>query len=102
MTSTVKRLQQARALIADPEHWTRFEFARDANGTAVTSSDPRAVCWCARGAVSVVGGGVAELDALTLAADVRFGTVITQVNDYRDHDDVLRMFDTAIEKASER
>lgn len=35
--------------------WTQFDFAHDAVGRAVDYTSSDAVCWCARGAIGVIG-----------------------------------------------
>ena len=53
MTATVQKqvLINARALIADPAHWTRSVLACTAAGNAVAWHDPSAAKWCAIGAI---------------------------------------------------
>ena len=53
MTTTVQKqvLINARALIADPTHWTRSTIARTANGRKVEWHDQAATKWCAMGAM---------------------------------------------------
>ncbi len=36
--------------LKDPGAWTKFTYARDADGNEVLSQDPRAECWCLAGA----------------------------------------------------
>lgn len=52
--STLAVLEVARNLIADPEHWARDSYALDAAGEPVSPWDPRAMAWCAHGAVMKV------------------------------------------------
>jgi hypothetical protein len=53
MTTAVQKqvLINARALIADPAHWTRGTIARTANGRKVEWHDQSATKWCAMGAM---------------------------------------------------
>ena len=53
MITTVQKqvLINARALIADPAHWTRGTIARTANGRKVEWHDQSATKWCAMGAM---------------------------------------------------
>jgi len=44
-------LRAARAVIADPAHWTQGVLARDAAGLKCQPNDPAAVCWCSVGAL---------------------------------------------------
>jgi hypothetical protein len=39
-------LVAARALIADPAHWTQGSYARDAAGHRVGENSAEATCWC--------------------------------------------------------
>jgi hypothetical protein len=53
MTTTVQKqvLINARALIADPAHWTRGALARSADDNYVDWYDRSATKWCAQGAI---------------------------------------------------
>jgi hypothetical protein len=45
-------LIQAKALIADPEHWTQGVYARvSKDGEGVSSNIPEATCFCSLGAL---------------------------------------------------
>lgn len=48
-------LAKAADLIEPEGRWTQSAAARDSQGTWVTSRDPRAVCWCAIGALNRAG-----------------------------------------------
>jgi hypothetical protein len=98
-------LIKARALIADPAHWTTGDFARRAlSGYSVDIHSPSAKCFCALGALARVrgpnNGGIFEGPAypnLSAAARQLFNRSIPYVNDHLGHDAVLKMFDKAIE-----
>jgi hypothetical protein len=89
-------LRAARKRIEDPAHWTKGTFARDSDGFAVKVESPRAVCFCAIGAVyAAFGKGdiVGARDYLDGAAGMR---VVVDINDHGTHADVLALFDRAI------
>lgn len=44
-------LTKARALIANPAHWTEGALARKSDGTEIGWHDPEACCFCGEGAV---------------------------------------------------
>lgn len=91
-----RQLVAARALIAEPNRWTRFKYAKRADGKEVQPGDPRAVCWCSMGALYSVHTSheVTELARNTLRAAV--GRGVASFNDSSVHADVLKMFDDAI------
>lgn len=96
-------LRAARARIADPKNWTQGALARDSNGREAPEASEKAVCWCARGAYyaedfSSFYGGEEMLD---LAAMELFDSYVENVNDYRQHSDVLALYDRAIELAEQ-
>jgi len=121
---TVLLLQQARALIAEPEHWTQNTIARDKDGYPLPANHSRAVAFCAMGALLQVDGKEfpdcispavdAAMDALNRTLDlgelsirvmpnvlasytVHGGRNFTILNDFGTHAEVLAMFDKAIE-----
>lgn len=100
-------LQDARDLIADPDHWTQGYGARTAEGYNIHPTSFGATSFCAVGAVNRVTGGKPNLmePALTsLRAAVLEGAPsgartsgpITTFNDNHTHAEVLAMFDRAI------
>lgn len=96
--TVAEQLRAARALIADPAHWTRYEYARDAEGNGVSYTDERATCFCAEGAIYRIARGVLAmgLDPLTRAARRLYGVNAVIVNDNWGHEHVLACFDAAI------
>lgn len=54
MPKTKSDLVAARALIANPEHWTYGDHAQTRDGTLVYPTDPNAYCFCADGAMARV------------------------------------------------
>lgn len=99
--SQVELLTRARAIIENPQNWTKGEMARDAGGRLVVSHSPDAVCFCAVGAL--------RRAAYELCID-RFPSFYTLqkwcgtepvplFNDTHTHADVLALYDRAIEAA---
>ena len=111
MTTTVQKqvLINARALIADPAHWTRRTIARTANGRKVEWHDQSATKWCAMGAMyraayDLVGD---QKQAVRIGNDLansirprrwlRGGLPL--INDVRGHTVVLAVFDKTLAAA---
>jgi len=100
MSSTVKILRDARALIEDPARWTTGRYARDQDDYAVPTDSSDACKFCAIGAIS----RVADLspreaeDALemVLRRQLAKDAWISQFNDANPHAEVLALFDRAI------
>ncbi len=95
-------LRAARARIADELHWTPWNLARDETGRAVSPKSPRAVCWCAFGALGAEGSNLDSIEAQALrkAAAKLFKTESAgYVNDVLGHAAVLAMYDAAIAAA---
>ena len=67
------QLIEARALIANIEHWTQGDHAVDDCGVQVDVNNPAACAWCADGAILRVAGDASSIayrqmgDALSLA-----------------------------------
>ncbi|MBM3463715.1 MAG: hypothetical protein FJX76_16575 [Armatimonadetes bacterium] len=49
-------LTAARAMITDPERWTKGALARDEGGAPVLPYEEGATCWCAIGALMLASG----------------------------------------------
>lgn len=101
MKSFADILRQSREKIADPKHWTKGNFAQDEEGEPVSTTSPRAVCWCAIGAIDATAGGLAALYWLSDAVHEKAGPScsVSEFNDKSEHADVLAAFDRAIELA---
>ena len=110
----VAALKAARALIADPAHWTRSAPARRWKApqkrepgawVPAHATDPHASRWCAAGAlcaVSGMGSGPPGIAFLQAASERLFGTNIGRANDdpqLTTHADILRCYDAAIAMA---
>lgn len=121
-----KYLMEARALIADIGDWTQRDRAIDADCAEVEPWSPRAICWCADGALAKACGVrswnrptksyVEGLKALSKASKELYDMSLISVNDGeaeygvpRDalvqayieaaHTAILRVFDHAIASA---
>jgi hypothetical protein len=100
-------LSRAKSLISNPERWCQGAHSVRADGTHCLGSDPKAIAWCAGGAVWRIGGdnrAVRDeaLRTLTLAARETFGEDHIAVNDRLGHAAVMKMLDVAIRLADER
>lgn len=103
-------LLEARALIADPDHWTQHAFARREDGEACKPTDPRACRRCLLGAVAFASNvhGIISPKLLEFFDQLReycypsdgspsFKNT-TQLNDYLSHDKVLEFLDFALQQ----
>ena len=106
---TKEILQKARDLITDPAKWTTGFFARDVEGRIQAANKESTVCWCAWGAIQKVVGSdtFKRMDNLHLwdtlwnaTGEPDYGSashVIWSYNDNHTHEEVLAVFDKAIE-----
>lgn len=106
MIHTVEILKAARTRIAEREHWVVGMRACSPRGVLVRPRSPRAVAWCAGGALAASSSPDDELvfgrayDILRAAA-IEFGyESIEELNDRGSHVMVMRMFDRAIAMAT--
>lgn len=109
MKTTKELLIEARALIADPKHWTQGAYARDEQGRNVSEHSSRAVCYCSVGALlcavrtdACYGSGnnyVKARNYLNGAARALGSSGIMVLNDSSTHEVVLVAFDVAIKGA---
>ena len=108
MTTTVQKqvLINARALIADPAHWTSCTLARTADDDVVDWYDRSATKWCAEGAIyraayDLVGD---RKEATRIGNEVAnsilprrwLSRTLPNINDGRGHAAVLAVFDEAL------
>jgi hypothetical protein len=95
-------VEQARALIADAEHWCRGQLAEDASGGGVFPTSTNAVKRCGLGAVIAAAYQLThDYDAANELAHNAlrplYGiTTLVHVNDIRGHAAVLALFDEVI------
>lgn len=115
MGSTADLLRHAKAIIADPHHWTKGTYAKDKYGSEISYGATTATCFCASGAVRrAAQDGEYHTDIREVAFQLlRSATKrvlrkgrsapVPEFNDanHRTHDQVMRMFDYAI-KAAEK
>ena len=101
-------LTKAKALIADPEHWTKGWYAHNAEGQDVGPAEPDAVCWCSLGALEKVaheehtcGACLAATRYLAKVSDECGYSGIPYFNDNSSHETVMKAWDRAIELAKE-
>ena len=111
MTTTVQKqvLINARALIADPAHWTSGFLACTAAGHNVHWSDHSATKWCAMGAIyrtayDLVGDPreatrIGNEVAKSVCPTRWFRGGLPAINDVRGHAAVLAIFDKALQAA---
>lgn len=86
-------LRKARAKIRLKKNWCQGYIARDKFGHPISAIDPKAVQWCALGAVRAVVGPEVDLTRHIR----RLGDPVV-VNDQEGHAAVMRLFDRAIKK----
>ena len=95
-------VEQARALIADEQHWCRHHLAQDVNGVAVSPTSASAVKRCGLGAVIAAAYQLthdfdAAHDLAHKALCPCYGPATPMyVNDARGHAAVLALFDEVI------
>ena len=98
----IQIVELARALIPDEQHWCSHHLAQDKYGIAVSPTSPRAVRWCALGAVIAAAYQLThDFDtAHKLGHEVLapIGGLVTlmHVNDIRGYSAVLELFDRVI------
>lgn len=120
-STRVRILEKAREIIADPAHWTQGSYARDMGGHSVNVSDEGACSFCTLGAirkasldlaVSAMDDYIARdclgYDASCFPTEYMSPTTplsptdVIHFNDrFANHDDIINLFDCAIEKAKE-
>ena len=101
-------LIKAKAVIADPKHWTQGSYAKDAEGRNVGPAKPDAVCWCSIGAIdkvaheeSTYAARFAATRYLAVVSDKYGYSGITDFNDNSSHKVVMKAWDKAIKLAKE-
>lgn len=103
--NTLDMLIAARALIADPLHWTIGELARDITGKGVDVSSPEACSFCSDGALrkvayalSVSQGWVSHSCYVIAKAalNTEAGLVLHVYNDNCTHTQAMEWWDRTI------
>ena len=101
---TVGTLKAAFKLIEAPESWCQGVSARDAEGRAMLSSNPKATRFCLIGAICKAGeGSEPRIKAIGVIAKI-FGIPFEEVvcfNDTHTHAEVLNLLQRAIKFAEE-
>lgn len=92
-------LRAAKAKIEDPEHWCQGSYACDENGNGTYSRDSRAHSWCAVGALFSMAQNFSVTSNLRMAALEQGYRSISYLNDESTHENVMKMYDRAIEFA---
>ena len=100
----------AKELIKDESSWTKDWFARNDAGVPVRSLHEDAICFCSLGAIERFAGcelgddlvdGVSSRtkEAQGLLETVMGGLLVEEYNDTHTHEEVMAMWDEAIEVA---
>lgn len=96
----VQNLEAARAKIEKPEQWTQGTSARDSEGRSVGVYEGTATCFCTFGALRAVA--TYQYKALSFLREAVDMNPITFNDTFgREHEEVLAMFDRAIQLAKE-
>lgn len=103
----IKVLEGAKAKVR--QGWTRYAFARDANGDDTYPKDTNAVSWCALGAIEASSGRLRTAKqiahhSLEGAAYERFAYNVPHVNDevVRDRRSIISLYNQAQKNIAER
>lgn len=103
-------LKAARHLLSDPNRWTKRAYARAADGLDIDATSDMAVSFCAIGAMRHVTGSdsIVDNEEYGEAMVALNGAVVwpgklcrtARFNDHPDttHEDVLALYDRAIER----
>jgi hypothetical protein len=97
--TTTELLIAAKDKISNPKNWTTHAAAKDVYDKQISVYSKEAVCWCSMGAVeSLVDPTMGILiekawQRLREAA----GCFISEYNDSHTHEEVMELFDKAIE-----
>jgi hypothetical protein len=104
MNNTLLTLRLAKNRISDPNNWIQGHFARDKNGWLTESESRNAVCWCSIGALRSAAKGTNQfsMNAMRVMENcipLENGMNIAEYNDTHTHEEVMKLFDAAIELA---
>ena len=98
-------IARALEIIAEERHWTRGALARTSRDQPCSWSDPKAVKFCAVGALNraameaVKGWGCSRAlaaEELVMAASGRLGDKLAEINDDQGHHIIVEMFSAAL------
>lgn len=104
---TSEILIAAKALIENPENWVRGDYARPAKDSSdsIYGNDPKATCFCSLGALQRINNDEDHCttghEYLHHVAMTGYDKSIVDVNDEHDHQEVMALWDKAIEKAKQ-
>ena len=108
LKKSIDTLKESKNLIRSKIRWTQGWFARDSSYRQVDSESPKAIAWCAYGAVLKFSEIKAfefkrrplylkiALEALQKASGEMGYNSVSGLNDDGDHDTVMKMYDRAI------
>lgn len=100
--TTLEILKAARAKIANPENWTRGVYARTKDDECTNPNTADACKFCVLGSLHSVTTGMSQFCEVTheLRQYIPEPKMLSLFNDNESttHADVLKLFDTAIER----
>lgn len=100
MKSTVEILREARDLISDRDRWCQGVEALTKEGIDVDARHPKAIRWCALGAVWKLPIKHKDWEDAVRVLYAGCGS-LTEFNDSHTHAEVLALFDDAIQRAED-
>lgn len=99
----IETIQRTRALLIDPNKWTKNVTAQDACAVPVNAHDPRAARWCLIGGLQREAETTREMYA---AADLieatlfnHYNLTVVNVADFNDnhtHEDLIALLDKVL------
>ena len=97
--SRLEVLEDARYILDKPEHWTQGAFARDLDGSPVSATSCKAVCFCLVGAFIKAGDGAdtGNIYRLTMRVFPNEQRLFASLNDSSTHAEILTHLDALIE-----
>lgn len=100
MKTDLEVLQKARQVISNPANWTQRTSAVNALGEMVGVKSTEACAWCAVGAVYKAMDAYSGTVWNPLEGALPAGyNIVSEYNDTHSHEEVLALFDRAIEIA---
>lgn len=103
LPTMLEDLTRIKSLIEKPENWTQNYYAKDEYGMTIHSSSDAAVCFCTLGALHRVipmgsrGHTNRRADVRELLESLMGDDGVAQFNDTHTHEEVIAVFDKAIE-----
>lgn len=98
LADQLRLLEDARARILDPKHWTQEVIARNAAGEEIGEDQPEAVCWCAIGSIyrSAYELNIGVATRSRVHRRLAQPRPLIDTNDELGHAAVIELFDEAI------